>query len=272
MRTRLLLLFSAFLALQALAADKVSPDEVIKKSIESVGPPEVRVPPNGRELDCNGTWQYITGGHGGLQGTCYFQTKGNMSHWNLTFQNTAYPGEDIVYNGEGKPIFRQVSAGQKSPLANFINDNPVMIRNGLFGGVLNEDWPLFDFEKSGAKLEPKGEKKVDGKKMNVFEYKGPKQADTKIFLYFDPQTNQHYMTEYRATEPATNSGDIAHPSGRDAVTTVSERFTEFRTIGQLNIPLVWTIRFEQEQGTVQQWQMTFTKQKLTLPEDAFSEK
>jgi hypothetical protein len=258
-------------AISASPADKVSPEEVIAKSIEAFGPADVRSPATRRELDCRVAWRMIVGGAGALEGSGIVQTRGEKFHYHADFNNSVYPSEDIVYRGEGRPVIGQVTPGHRSVLGDFIFTNPVLLRNGLLGGVYNSAWPLFHFEKSGAKLTFRGTKKLDNKKVNEFEYQGPNQGDTKIYLYFDTETNQHVMTEYHALQPASLSG-ISQANGRDTVTVLQERFSEFRQVFGMNIPLVWTIRYTQQEGAVQQWQMTLQKQKLDVPEEAFAPK
>lgn len=255
----------------APAADKTSADEVIAKSVEAFGPPEVRSPATGRELDCHVTWRSIVGGAGALEGNGIVQTRGEKFHFHADLNNSVYPAEDILYGGEGQPVIGQITPGRRSMLGGFIFSNPVIVRSGFLGGVYNAAWPLFNFEKTGGKLIARGSKKVDGKKLNEFEYQGPKQGDTKIYLYFDADTNQHVMTEYHALQPASLSG-ISQANGRDTVTVLQERFSEFRQAFGMNIPLVWTIRYTQQEGAVQEWQMTLQKQKLDVPDEAFAAK
>jgi hypothetical protein len=271
MRLRLIAILLSFLfVLPAPASDKPSQEEVIAKSLQAFGSADLRAPAAGRELECRAVWRVIVGGTGALQGNCFLQTKADKIHLNMDFKNTTYPGEDIVYTGEGKPVVRHVTPGVRSELGTFLDANPSAVRSGLFGGVLTGAWPLFHFEKSGAKLISHGLKKVEGQKLYEFQYEGPKQADTKIFLYFDPETGRHIMTEYRALQPGASSNGIGQPSGRDEVTTLQEKFTEFHEINGMTLPLVWTIRFAQEQGHIQEWQMTFIKAKLTVPDNAFT--
>jgi hypothetical protein len=254
-----------------LAADKgPSPEEIVTKSVEAFAPPDLRSPATGRQLDCKVTWRNIVGGSGNLEGTGFVQTHGDKFHFHLEFNNASYPGEDFVYTGTGQPIIAQIVPAVRSTLGQFLYDNPVAIRSGLLGGVYNSAWPLFNFEKSGAKLTARGTRTVDKKKLNQFEYQGPKQGDTKIFLYFDPETNQHVMTEYRISQAAGSTGSIGAPVGRDTQTILEEHFSEFHQIFGMNIPLVWTIRWNRMDGSVQQWQMTLLKQKLDVPDTAFA--
>jgi len=258
-------------ALQVLAADKgPSPEEVVAKSVEAFAPPDLRTPATGRQLDVKVAWRFIVGGAGNLDGTGTVLSRGDKFHFHFDFNSSSYPGEDFLYRGEGQPIVAQIVPGARSFLGTFLYDNPVILRSGLMGGVYNSAWPLFNFEKSGAKLIPRGTRNVDKKKLNQFEYQGPKQGDTKIYLYFDPETNQHVMTEYRMSVAAGSTGSIGAPVGRDAVTTVEEHFSEFHQVFGMNIPLVWTIRWNRQDGAIQQWQMTLVKQKLEVPDTAFT--
>ena len=267
-----ILLIAGLAVIAAPAADKLSPEDVVAKSVEAFAPADVRAPAEGRQLDCRATWRILVGGSGGLQGPGLLQSRGGKFHLHAEFNNNRYPGEDVVYRGEGDPVIQQLTPGRRSALGEFLYANPVAVRNGLMGGVYNTGWPLFHFDKSGAKLTAHGTRKVDGKKLNEFEYRGPKQGDTKIYLMFDPDTNQHVMTEYQWLHPATNTGNIAAPTGRDTVTTLTERFSEFRQAFGMNIPLVWTIRWNEENGGIQEWQFTLLKQKLDVPDEAFAVK
>ena len=254
-----------------LAADKgPSAEEVVAKAVEAFGPPDMRMPATGRELDVKVTWRFIVGGAGNLDGTGTVLSRGDKFHFHFDFSSSSYPGEDFLYRGEGQPVVAQIIPGARSFLGTFLYENPVILRSGLLGGVYNSGFPLFNFEKSGAKLIPRGTRKVDNKKLNQFEYQGPKQGDTKIYLYFDPDTNQHVMTEYRMSVAAGSTGNIGAPIGRDSVTYVEEHFSEFHQVFGMNIPLVWTIRWNRQDGAIQQWQTTLLKQKLDVPDTAFA--
>lgn len=262
-RLATLLLLAVALNVPVFCADKPSQEEIVTKHLQAVGPPEARQAPDGREFDGAAMTRMIVGGTGGLQGTGRILARGQEIRVEMHFNFASYPGENFLYTGSGRPIIAEIQPGTRSLLGSFLENHADVLRDGLFGGILNTAWPLLDLDKTGAKLKFDGMKKVKGQQLYEVAYLPQKQAgDLKVFVYFDPQTFRHMMTRYTSVEPYGSSRNIANPGGRNLTLNVTETFSEFHQFNGVTIPLRWNIRYEQEEGSVSEWELDLQKAKM----------
>jgi hypothetical protein len=122
-----------------------------------------------------------------------------------------------------------------------------MLREPLLGGVWTTGWPLLDIEGHKAQLRSEGSKKVDGRNLLVLRFRPKKGTDLDILLYFDPQTYQHVMTTYHATQQTgLGEGEIATARKQPTRYEIEERFSEFQTADGLTLPSHYDLRFTEE--------------------------
>lgn len=256
-----------------LCADKPTQEEIVTKHLQAIGDAEARKAPDGREFDGAAMTRMIVGGTGGLQGTGRILSHGQELRVEMHFNFVSYPGEDFLYTGSGKPIIAEIQPGSRSLLGSYLEVHPDILRDGLFGGILTTAWPLLDFEKTGAKLKFEGTKKINGHQLYEVAYLPQKQSgDVKIFLYFEPETFRHIMTRYTSVAPYGSSRNIANPGGRNLILNVTETFSEFHLVNGLSLPLRWNIRYEQQEGSVSEWELDLQKAKLGVEDAEFQAK
>jgi hypothetical protein len=262
-----LLLFSA---VAGFAADKLTLDELTAKHLESIGTPQARSAPDGREFDGVAVTRIIVGGTGTLQGPAALISKGQDVRITMTFPDKVnYPGEDFVKAGDHKPVIVPIRSDVRSSLGNFLEFYPEPLREGLMGSVLSTAWPLYDQQVHGAKLKIDGLKNVDGQKLYQVSYHpAHSSGNVQIFLYFDPETMRHVMSRYSVTAQMGGFG-LNQSGGRNQATILEERFSEFRQVNGLMLPLKWDIRWTREQGRMEAWEIIFQKLKPTVANDAF---
>lgn len=270
--------FSALFALMlALAtptfagSDKPSADELIAKSLAAFAAPDLRDPAAGRNFEGEVSFRNIVGnGAGGLQGTATLMSRGKDFRLTMIFNNPTYSGENILV-ANGKSTVGVIKAGVRSNLGNFLDTQTPIFRSGLFGGELSTAWPFWDQKiPAGVKLISDGLKKIEGEKLYEVRYLGPKQGDINIYLYFDPETGHHVMTQYRLPAPSFSSSQFTAQSTSPGEIVLQEKFSNFKPANGVNLPLVWTIRWIQGEGSIQEWQVVLQKMNPTLPADAFA--
>jgi hypothetical protein len=211
----------------------------------------------------------------------------------MKLDNNLYHGEQFIYDGKNYQIARTTANKNRSSLGEFVQVQDVVLREGLWGGVLSTAWPLNDLSAHKAKLTFAGIKKIDGNDVYELRYSPKKSSSVDISLYFDPQTFHHVATVYTLRIQG-QLGNIdpqlanAQPTGAEAGPTfpatggvvgqtnetatarqqetryrLEEHFSDFKTADGLTLPNKYTIHFAQELGsgrtTVNEWTITATQ-------------
>ena len=232
-------------ALQARPDNKLTPAEVISKHLESIGPAEVRARVQGTRIKGTSVVSVKLCGEGQVEGQALLASHGTASLINLKFETPEYPFELLRFDGK-KFIAIPFKPGSRTCLAQFFQDNEVIFKEGLAGGVLSESWPLLKIEERNPKLEYAGLKKIGGRELHALRYGPRKGSEMKIMLYFDPQTFQHVRTEYSQVVYANEQrrigavGSSGLPAPNQAASNARveayEEFSEFKVEGGLNLP------------------------------------
>jgi hypothetical protein len=231
--------------LQARPDTKLTPAEVISKHLESIGPAEVRARVRGTRIKGASVVSVKLCGEGQVEGQALLASQGAANLINLKFETPEYPYELLRFDGK-KFIAIPFKPGSRTCLAQFFQDNEVIFKEGLAGGILSESWPLLKVEEKNPKLEYSGLKKIDGRELHALRYTPKKGSEMKIMLYFDPQTFQHVRTEYSqvlyANEQrrigAVGSSGLPAPNqtASNARIEAYEEFSDFKVEGGLNLP------------------------------------
>jgi hypothetical protein len=184
-------------------------------------------------------------GEGQVEGQALLASQGTANLINLKFETPEYPYELLRFDGK-KFIAIPFKPGSRTCLAQFFQDNEVIFKEGLAGGILSESWPLLKVEERNPKLEYSGLKKIGGRELHALKYVPKKGSEMKIMLYFDPQTFQHVRTEYSqvlyANEQrrigAVGSSGLPAPNqtASNARIEAYEEFSDFKVEGGLNLP------------------------------------
>jgi len=231
--------------MQARPDTKLTPAEVISKHLESIGPAEARARVRGTRIKGASVVSVKLCGEGQVEGQALLASQGTANLINLKFETPEYPYELLRFDGK-KFIAIPFKPGSRTCLAQFFQDNEVIFKEGLAGGILSESWPLLKLEERNPKLEYSGLKKIGGRDLHALKYGPRKSSEMKIMLYFDPQTFQHVRTEYSqvlyANEQrrigAVGSSGLPAPNqtASNARIEAYEEFSDFKVEGGLNLP------------------------------------
>lgn len=251
------------LAISGSASDKapkLSADDIIAKHLESFGTAEARRALKSRVAQ--GTVQFserITGTiH--LDGNASIVSEANKIKVAFRFATPQYPGEQLVCDGQNVQV-ALIDQQSRSRLGNFIVEEPEVLKEGIFGGVLSMGWPLLDVKASGVKLKSEGIRKVADRELYALGYTPKKRnnsGDLSVLLYFDPATFHHVLTIYRLAAAPVEQGETTDPSS--VTTTVEERFEDFHAVDGVTLPLSWDVRARVEPGKAleYEWKVTLS--------------
>lgn len=191
-----------------------------------------------------------------------------------SFLSENYPFEKIG-NFDGKINVPFVTAGVRSPLGDFLNEHPNLLKLGLFSGSMSLNWNLLENNQKKSKLNLAGTKKVNGRKAYVVEYLGGGSSDSlKIRLLFDAETFQHIQSEYveEFSGRQATFGTLGQLS--DFNIELTESFSEFKTYEGITLPSVMKVRYIVSSKQTYQYDWTFklndVKFNQTLKENFFT--
>lgn len=226
---------------------KLKPEELVAKHLESIGTAEARAAAKNRVE--NGTGQVIfrLPSSGQLTGAGSIVSEGKMMRLSLVFNANDYPSEQVAFDGN-KIIASQIRPGVRGNLAQFAYQHDVLLKEGLLGGAMSTAWCLLDVAGRQAKLDYGGTKKIEGRQLHELRYRPRKGAyDLQVSLYFDPETWRHVRSEYRMVQPpgmASNPGESS--SRHDTLYHLDEVFEDFVTVDSLTLPKTWKLRYSGE--------------------------
>src|SRR5438445_3096060 len=186
-----LLLFTPSTAAQ----QKMKPEEVVARHLESIGAAKARASVTTRIIA--GTSQVIfrTPPPGQAVGKAVLASDGVKSLIGMSFPSPVYPREELGFNGNSF-VAAYVTPGTRSALGNFLMTHDTVFKQGLMGGALSSAWPLLDLTARKPQLEYAGLKKVDNRMLHELKYLPHGGSDLQIRLFFDQDTFQHVRTEY----------------------------------------------------------------------------
>ncbi len=168
-----------------------------------------------------------------------------------SFLSDSYPFEKIGHFG-GKINLPFAIAGTRSPLGDFLFENPSVLENGLFSGSMSLKWLLLDKDFKKGKVRLAGTKKIDGIQTYMVDF-FPRNASTdfKIRLYFDADKFLHIRSEYKEEfdgkapefpgSAPRSSGTMGQVNGFSIQLT--ETFSDFKTFEGITLPSVSKIHY-----------------------------
>lgn len=247
---------------------KLTPEEVIQRHLESLGPAAGVAARKSLKAEGQVLFQVVVGGQGQLQGPSTFICDGKKLRMSMVFDINDYPGEDIAYDGKSVKT-AYIQPGVRSAMGQFFYDFDEVITEGLFGGALSTAWSLVNLESLQPKLKYEGLKKVDGNPYHTIRYQRRKGSDVQTRLYFEPETFQHAHTIYkvRISSPIIGGLDGASAGQPETWYTLKESFANFRDIRGITLPTRWTIEYSKEIGRTGSV-LRFTTQYRSLLPDA----
>jgi hypothetical protein len=246
-RISVVMLMLVCCAVLASAGEKLKPEEVVSRNLQSIGTPEARAAANSRQAEGKVAMRAVVGGGGVIEGEALLMSEGHKIKLDMRFANADYPREQLLYNGD-KVLVGYIKPGRRSALGDFLNFQSEILREGLLGGELSAAWPLLDVAGRRPRLTYEGLKSVDGQKLHVLGYYPRKgSTDLVIRLFFEPETFRHVRTTYRLVIPPEMSSDVQQSARqKEVVHTLEEDFSDFRQYNGLTLPSRYKIQYTAE--------------------------
>jgi hypothetical protein len=232
------------------AADKIKPEELVAKHLDSIGTEAARAAVHNRTVTGNTGIVFRLGGKGQAEGRGAIVSEGRQVRFHMPFSALEYPGEILICDGNEVDAAR-ISAGVRSRLSDFLYTHDLIMTEGLLGGTLSTAWPLLDLAARQPKLEYTGLKKHEGRELHELRYRASKgAADLRIWLYFDPKTFHHVQTQYKLVvgPPMPASYDQSSKMTESTYTLV-ESFDSFATVDGITLPHSYKLSLTVNQQT-----------------------
>ncbi len=248
LRLLVLLGLANFPVAPAYAGDSApKPEELVTHHLDSIGSAEARAAAKDRVVQGTASYRILVGGGGRADGKTGFVSEGHKLRFMVKLPLIDYRGESIGFNGESLGAAFANANQTRSPFASFLVTQDVIVRDGLFGGVLSTAWPLLDMGDRKPRLIVDGLRKVDGRQLYQVRYQPAKRSEAVINLYFEPETFHHVKTVY-STSVGNNVGATITESSKlqPERTTLEERFSDFKTVDGITLPTHWNIQFTRE--------------------------
>ena len=250
--------------------DKMTPEDVVAKHLDSIGTADARAKVKSRIIQGTAVATFRIGGSGTSQGGAVLASTGDRSLISIVYGNQVYPFERMGFDGKVLTV-GEVRPGLRSQLARFLMAHEMMFRDGLIGGALSSAWPLYDLSTRKVKLRYAGTKKVGDRKAHALEYEGKDNTGLKTTLYFDAETFQHLRTEYemRIIQQMPGEPSVTQQQG-DALQKIVEDFSDFKTEEGLTLPHSYKLQLSIEslnRRTLQDWVFTLSKFNFNIPID-----
>jgi hypothetical protein len=263
MRSAFLSVFVLLLAFSTGFAqkDKMTLGDLVDRHAASIGSPEAIAAAKTRILVGKASLTSKLGYNGRLVGPAQFASEGDKLLLAIIFNSNEYPYEKLAYDGRDMSFGRP--NGKLTRLSDFVKAQTAIVKQGLFGGVLSANWPFAGTGKK-VKAEFAGTENIGGKDLYKLKVRPAGGGDVTAALYFEPDTFHHVMTVYQYTiEPHMISSDsTANASAKASYYTLTEKFSNFKKVGDLVLPLgyvmdmaiqlpdsteqiTWTVAFEQ---------------------------
>jgi hypothetical protein len=244
------------------AAQKLKPEEVIAKHLESIGTAQARAAVKTQMAVGETTVTFISNKNQSAAGRVVMVSEGTKNFFGMNLNAADYPQEKFSFDGKNARV-AFVRTNVRSDLGNFILSNGVLLEDGLLGGALNTSWALANLATTKAKISFDGMKKIDGKEVYALGYSPKGGSDVDIKLYFDKETFRHVRTEYKRISSAA-IGRTINESARQSETRfkLTETYSDFRLENGLTLPHGYTINYSVsgQNGTSEiEWKFNLTE-------------
>lgn len=250
------------------AQDKMKPEEIAAKHLESMGSAEQRAPSRSRTAIGTSLMSLRSGGTGQANGPALIASKDNTMLINATFESPDYPFERIIYDGN-KLVVKQFRPGTRSPIGEFFLSYDEIFKEGIIGGTLSSSWAFLHLDDNKPKLRYDGTDKIGERKVYKIRYEPRKNSDLKIKLFFDAENFRHIRTEYErviAAQMGANPQDSA--SQKETRFKIVENFSDFVSAAGLTLPQKYTIEYtiiSRNNSLVIDWTFEFKKFAFNQP-------
>lgn len=226
----------AALAANTLADDKMEPEALVAKHLESIGTAEARAAIRSRTMVGTSVATFRVKGLSQAQGRVVIASEGVKNLFAMAFDTNEYPAEKIGFDGKNVTANQQ-RPGQYSVLGDFLLGNKIVSREGLLGGSLSAAWPLLDLKAKNPRLRYAGTTKSKDRRLHKLEYMPRGGSDLRIALFFDSENFRHVRTEYQMqlTGQLGNDPEQSYRQSQSRYSMVEE-FSDFKQVQGLTLP------------------------------------
>lgn len=222
-------------------AQKISPDEIISKHLDSIGTKEKRDSIKNQIM--LGDIQFTLKGSSAVAGRFVIASAGEKNVWGLNFNSNDYPIDRFGYDGKQVQVGFS-KPGSRSILGLFIYSYKELLKEGFLGGTLESSWALLNTAAKSPKLSYEGKKKINGIETYVLSYSPKNGSDLDVKMYFDTSNFQHIRTQYNRTIAARQGAtvDTSAGQGEDRYQLI-EDFSDFKDADGLTLPRTYKISY-----------------------------
>lgn len=244
----LFLCCTAHLFTTAVYGQKIAPEEIIAKHLDSIGTKEKRDAVKNQliftdvSLKRKGSTSSITG-----KGLILSAIDKNL--WGMNFNSVDLPQDKFGFNGKNTKVGVSGAGGGRSIIGDFIYLYPELLSEGLLGGTLSVDWALSDIAVKKSRLTYEGTKTIGESETFVLSFSPRGGSDLSVKMYFDKKNYRHLRTEYNrviAARPGNNV-DGSAGQGEDRYRVV-EDFSEYVRMGDLLLPSKYKLFYSYSSG------------------------
>lgn len=237
-------LLASFYDASVHADEKLKPEEIIAKHLESIGSQEDRASVKTRVI--LGVSKYVRHGPGGgvTEGRAVLASENEKYMFGMKFGVPGYDIESVGFDGKDLTV-GYVAPGVRSAFEQLVRNHESTFKQGLLAGTLNSSWPLLAINEEKARVKYSGLKKVDGASLHQLKYQPRKGSDLEVNLFFDSTTFQHVRTEYTRSVAANIGTNVdSSASQRETRYKLVETFADFKKEGNLTLPHDYRIKLQ----------------------------
>lgn len=250
---------------------KLKPEEVVAKHLDSIGTAEARAAVKSRMAVGEATVTFVSQKNQQTAGRVVMASTGPKNFFGLSLNASDYTGEKFSYDGNKAKVALPLNNYPRSYLNIFVDGTGVVLRDSLLTGALSSSWVLTDLAAKKAKVSGGGLKKVDGKEVYALNYSPKGGGDYDITLFFDKDTFRHVRTEYKRTSSAGIGTSPNQSSGFDETRIkIVETFDSFKEQGGLTLPTAYKLVYSEtgQRGTREvEWAYSISEMAFNQPLD-----
>ena len=220
----------------ALSEEKMAPEELVARHLDSIGSPAARA--SVRSFRATGTSKatFRPRGTNSVEGRAVIASEGDKLMIAMAFEALHYPHEKVGFDGKTVTV-GAIAPGRRSVLGDFLLAHDTILKHGVLGGTLTTAWTLLNLRDRAPKLEYGGQKKIGDRLVETLRLIPRGGSDLRITLFFDAQNYQHVRSEFRRIVQAQMGGSPEQSAGqRETRYTLVEEFSGFAKEGRLTLP------------------------------------
>jgi len=227
----------------SISGQKLKPEEVIAKHLDSIAPAEKRATIKTMIASGEVRVEFVSQKNQPATGRIVIASEGNKMFYGMQLNAGDYPFEKVIFDGSKSDV-ALIRAGGRSVLGNFLQANNGIISGGLVGGIYKTSWPLLSALEKGVKVSSAGNKKVDDREAYALMFSPKGSSDVEITMFFDAETFRHVRTTYKR-QSAASMGRTIDESARqhDGRFTVTEDFSDFKEDKGMMLPHKYKLHY-----------------------------